>query len=183
MSNTWPDDLLAFWFGELQPKQWFEKNLQLDETMRHRFLPAYQQASASFVLDAALSSADTALAHVLLLDQLPRNMFRGTPRAFESDGKALQLARAAAERGLDAQVALARRTFFYLPFEHSETLADQLRSVELFTALGDADTLKYARAHHDIIARFGRFPHRNAILGRASTPGEIAFLATPGSSF
>ena len=126
---------------------------------------------------------DAALAHCLLLDQLPRNLFRGSLRAFASDGKALALAKAAVTRGLDMQVAPIRRTFLYLPFEHSEVLADQDRSVELFTALGDADTLKFAQAHYDIVARFGRFPHRNAILGRPSTPEELAFLATPGSGF
>ena len=180
---AWTNELLGFWFIELQPKQWFEKDLQLDQLMRERFLTAYEETARSFVLDHALGSSDAALAHVILLDQLPRNMFRGTPRAFESDAKALSLATDAVARGLDMQVEAVRRTFLYLPFEHSEALADQVRSVELFTALGDVDTLKFARAHHDIIARFGRFPHRNAILGRPSTPQEIAFLALPGSGF
>jgi uncharacterized protein (DUF924 family) len=120
---------------------------------------------------------DGALAVVLLLDQFPRNMFRGTRRVYQTDATALDVADRAIERGFDSQVEPALRGFFYLPFEHSESLADQERSVALHEAAGDEDGLTWARHHHDIVARFGRFPHRNAILGRESTPEELAYLA------
>ena len=183
MSLAWIDDLLGFWLDELQPPQWFGKDERLDEQMRVRFLAVYEAVAATFELEPALASWRAGLAHAVLLDQLPRNMFRGTPRAFESDAKALEVAKAAVGRGLDREVPPLARQFLYLPLEHSEALADQVRSVELFTALGDAEALRYALAHHAIIARFGRFPHRNAVLGRPSSAQEIEFLKTPMSSF
>jgi uncharacterized protein (DUF924 family) len=132
----------------------------------------------------ALSSPEQALATVIVLDQFPRNMFRGSPRAFAADPLALGVAREAVARGIDTRVGpIERRVFFYLPFEHSEDLADQNRSVELMRTLGDPEFDKYADAHRVIIERFGRFPHRNAVLGRISTPEEIAFLNGPNSSF
>jgi uncharacterized protein (DUF924 family) len=179
----WSEDLLAFWFGELQPKQWFEKNDAVDSAIRDRFGSVLERVSSAFSIDAATRNSEVALAHAVLLDQLPRNMFRGSARAFESDGHALALARVAVDRGLDLGLAPLQRRFLYLPFEHSEQLADQERSVGLFTALGDAEALKYAIAHHVIISRFGRFPHRNDALGRSSTAEETAFLNEPMSSF
>lgn len=146
------------------------------------------------VIEAALASALPAawqpapLAELLLLDQFTRNVFRGTPRAFAGDARALVLARQLVDSGAHLALHPLERAFAYLPFEHAEDLAMQDRSVALFEALatGDPyfdDTLDYARRHRDIVQRFGRFPHRNAILGRASTPDEIAFLQQPGSSF
>jgi len=176
-------NVLSFWFDELIPEAWFEKDDVLDNRIRTRFLGLYDEIFRDFAVDAAMTSADTALATAIVLDQFPRNMFRGTARAFEGDAKAVVLARAAVESGLDVALPSTRRPFFYLPFEHSEALADQDKAVELFARLGDPEMLRYAEAHRAIIARFGRFPHRNAILGRVSTPEEIAFLATPGSSF
>ena len=130
-----------------------------------------------------VDSARGCLALIVLLDQFSRNMFRGTARAFAADAKALSVACAALDRGFDQEAPAVLRSFFYLPFEHSEVLADQERSVALFEALGDADGLDYAIRHHDIIARFGRFPHRNELLGRENTPEESTFLTQPGSRF
>ena len=123
------------------------------------------------------------MALVILLDQFPRNLFRGQARAFAGDARALALAKRAVAAGLDEAMPRAHRLFLYMPFEHSEDLADQETCIERMTALGSAGYLDYARRHRDIIARFGRFPHRNAALGRDSTAEEIAFLKEPGSSF
>lgn len=179
----WSEHVLALWFGALTPQDWFRKNDALDARLRDEFSSTYKEVREAFDLEAALSSDDVALATLITLDQFPRNMFRGTPRAFESDRMALELAHAALKQGLDQQVPAERRLFFYLPFEHSEQLADQDISVAQFEKLGNASYVKYAEAHRDIIRRFGRFPHRNAILGRTSTPEEIAYLAEPGSGF
>jgi uncharacterized protein (DUF924 family) len=183
VETDWSPRVLDFWFGELSPKAWFEKSDQVDQRIRDRFLATHAHVSQDVSLDDLLQSADIALAAILVLDQFPRNMFRDTPRAFASDAKALALAERTVAAGLDRAVDAARRIFFYLPFEHSEAIADQDRSVALFEGLGDAEYLRYAHAHRDIVRRFGRFPHRNAILGRRSTPEELAFLQTPGSSF
>ena len=137
---------------------------------------------AALPSEACLSDAETALAAVIGCDQFPRNMFRGTPRAFATDAKALALAEDAIALGFDARVPVVRRQFFYLPFEHAEDRQAQARSVALFAPLGE-ESLRWAQAHKAIIDRFGRFPHRNAILGRASTPEETEFLGQPGSSF
>jgi uncharacterized protein (DUF924 family) len=183
MSPAAAQEVLAFWFEDIDPKAWFDKDETFDGRIRERFLDLYDAVSRSFDVVASIVSSDIALATAIVLDQFPRNMFRGTARAFESDNKALALAHAAVDRNLDAAVPASRRKFLYLPFEHSEALADQDVSVELFGGLGDAETLRYAEAHRAIIARFGRFPHRNAVLGRVSTPEEITFLAGPDSSF
>lgn len=123
---------------------------------------------------------DGALALVILLDQAPRNLFRGDPRAFSTDSLALSVAEAALGRGFDRRVGRAMRSFFYLPFEHAEDSAAQSRCLDLFAAMNDREGLRYAEIHADVIARFGRFPHRNAILGRASTAAERTFLASGG---
>ena len=175
--------VLAFWFDELSPKAWFEKNDDVDRRLRSEFLDTWETVSRETDQRQWLTSPPLALAALIVLDQIPRNLFRGTARAFASDPQALDLARAAIESGLDLDVDRDRRLFFYLPFEHSEDLADQHRSLELFGRLGNPDDLRFAQAHHAIIDRFGRFPHRNAILMRSSTADEVAFLATPGSSF
>jgi uncharacterized protein (DUF924 family) len=179
--TDWAADVLHFWFEDTAPKRWFEKDDAFDRALRTRFLAVHASVSA-LPIEACLIDADTALAAVLACDQFPRNMFRGTPGAFATDAKALALAEGAIVLGFDARVPETRRQFFYLPFEHAEDGEAQARSVALFAPLGE-EYLRWAQAHKAIIDRFGRFPHRNAILGRTSTPEEIEFLGQPGSSF
>ena len=170
--------LLAFW-REAGTGKWFRGGAAFDADCRARWQDAHF-AAARRECDNWMSDADGALALVLLLDQIPRNIFRGSGHAFATDPLALHVAGRALAAGFDARVEPALRFFFYLPFEHSEAMADQQRAVELFTALGDADLLGYAVAHRDVIARFGRFPHRNAALARTDTPDERAWLAAGG---
>ena len=178
----WVAEVLQFWFREMTREQWFKRDAALDEQIRARFLSLHDQVSA-MPDEALLSDPRSALAAVIVLDQFSRNMFRGSPRAFASDAKALALAEAAIAKGYAADLTKDERLFLYLPFEHSETSAAQVRCVELMSGLGDAELTRYAQAHCDIIQRFGRFPHRNDILGRTSTAEEIEFLKQPGSSF
>ena len=173
-------EVAAFW-RDAGPSRWFTKDEAFDAEFKARFEAAHH-AAATGALDAWASEAEGALALLVLLDQFPRNAWRGSAHMFATDGKARAIARAALEAGLDRQVDDALRPFFYLPFMHSESLADQERSVALNASL-DANTQRFAVLHRDIIARFGRFPHRNAVLGRASTPEEVEFLKGPGSSF
>lgn len=170
--------LLAFW-GEAGMSRWFRGGDAFDDECRERWQDAHF-AAARGEFDYWLADADGALALVLLLDQIPRNIFRASPHAFATDPLALRAARRAIEAGFDARVNPALRFFFYLPFEHSEAMADQDCAVALFTALGDANLLGYATAHRDVIARFGRFPHRNEALGRVSTPEEQRWLDAGG---
>ncbi|HEX2113111.1 MAG TPA: DUF924 family protein [Alphaproteobacteria bacterium] len=190
--------LRDFWFGIAggpeygRPRKiWFEKNAEFDEELCRRFLADHERA-ASGACDPLAETPEGAVALVLLLDQLPRNLFRCTPRAFATDAQARAVAKRAVDAGFDRQVPPVERVFLYLPFEHSESLEDQRRSLALFESLpvtpefpaSDRDlTIAYARRHLEIIERFGRFPHRNAALGRASTPEELAFLQEPNSSF
>ena len=171
---TTPSDVLAFW-REAGPDRWYERDDAFDAAIRARFLPTYEAAAAG-QLSVWETTAEGALALVIVLDQFPRNMFRDDPRAYAADPLARAVADRALARGFDQQVDAGERLFFYLPFEHSEDAADQARCVALHIALGDADSLKWAQLHADIIARFGRFPHRNAVLGRKTTPDEQAFL-------
>jgi len=173
-----PDDVLAFWRAA-GPKKWFTKNSAFDAEITARFLKTYEAAAAN-ALGAWEANAESALALVIVLDQFPRNMFRGTPRAFAADPLARAVADRTIARGFDQEIKLSFRGFFYLPFEHSEDFADQERCVVLARATGDADALKWAEIHADIIRRFGRFPHRNAILGRTTTAAEQAFLDAGG---
>jgi uncharacterized protein (DUF924 family) len=168
-----PQDVLTFWRAA-GPDKWFKKDAGFDVEIRARFLATYEAAAAGAL--AWDDSPEGALALLIVLDQFPRNMFRASARAFAADPLARTIATRAIERGFDRHIAVAERGFFYLPFEHSETLADQARCVALNRATGDADALKWAELHLDIIRRFGRFPHRNAVLGRANTPDEQAFL-------
>ena len=179
---AWVGDVLRFWFSELDRKAWFVRDAAVDEKIRTRFGPLIEELSSRPV-DEALASPERALATVIALDQFPRNVFRGTARAFATDALALAVAKAAIDRGLDSQVPAERRVFLYLPFEHSEALADQDRSVELTAALGDEEYARYAVLHRDVIKRFGRFPHRNVMLGRTPTLEELTFLKEPSSSF
>lgn len=175
---TVQNDLLAFWRDAGMDK-WFRGGAAFDAECRARWQDAHF-AAARREFDGWMDDADGALALVLLLDQIPRNIFRGSGHAFATDPLALHYADRAIAAGFDAQAEPALRFFFFLPFEHSEAMADQQRAVELFTALGDASLLGYAVAHRDAIARFGRFPHRNAVLGRISTPDEQAWLDAGG---
>src|SRR5262245_15044381 len=168
-----PQEVLAFWRAS-GPDKWFTKDVGFDDEIRRRFLATYEAAAAGAL--AWNDTADGAFALLIVLDQFPRNMFRGSARAFAADPLAREVATRAITRGFDQQVAVPERSFFYLPFEHSETLADQERCVALNRASGDADALKWAELHADIIRRFGRFPHRNAVLGRATTAEEQVFL-------
>ncbi len=182
-------EVLDFWFAAprgTRRKQWFEKNPAFDAEIQARFLPLHE-ALAQGEPGRWLEDAQRCLARIVVLDQFPRNMFRGTPRSFATDALALQAARHAIAQGYDRALLPVERLFSYLPFEHSEALADQERACELCRPLAafaeTDDAYRYAVAHRDIIVRFGRFPHRNAILGRASTPGELEFLKQPGSGF
>ena len=166
--------MLAFWRAA-GPDTWFKKSAEFDADIREKFLATYDAAAAG-KLAAWEATPEGALALVIVLDQFARNMFRGSARAFAADPLASALAARAIARGDDRGMAIADRQFFYLPFEHSENLADQERCVALCRATGDAEALKWAQIHADIIRRFGRFPHRNAVLGRATIPEEQAFL-------
>jgi uncharacterized protein (DUF924 family) len=173
-----PDDVLTFWRAA-GPEKWFEKDETFDRDIRDRFLETYEAAAAGRLADWE-RTPEGALALLIALDQFPRNMFRGEARAFATDALARAVAGRAIERGFDKRYEPREATFFYLPFEHSEAIADQERCVTLFGATGDADLLKWAELHADIIRRFGRFPHRNAVLGRATTAEEQAFLDDGG---
>jgi uncharacterized protein (DUF924 family) len=180
--DAWVGEVLNFWFEETEREQWFAKNPAFDATIRERFLGLHEvlvsRGNAGFLVDA-----QTALAAVIVLDQMSRNMFRDTPRAFAADPLALWVAEAAIVRGFDAGLTKDQRMFLYLRFEHAEDREAQARCVELMTSLGDPELQKWAEAHRAIVDRFGRFPHRNAVLGRISTAEETEFLKKPDSSF
>ncbi len=171
-------DVVAFWLGA-GADRWFEKDEAFDAAIRARFAATYRDAAAGR-LGAWEASPAGALALVIVLDQFPRNMFRGSARCFAADPLARAVAQRAIARGFDRQLAMPGRAFLYLPFEHSEDPADQERAVALMRETGDADQVKWALLHADIIRRFGRFPHRNAVLGRTTTPQEQAFLDAGG---
>lgn len=175
-------DVLGFWFGELAFRDWFTRSDDLDRTITERFRDLHLSLSRERPSEW-LDDPDRLLALTIVFDQFTRNMYRGSPLAFATDGLAITLARDAVARGLDQKVAPERRAFFYMPYEHQENIEDQDRCVELFTALGDPVYLDYAERHRDVIRRFGRFPHRNAILLRTSTPEELDYLAQPGAGF
>lgn len=167
---SWQDQVLNFWFG-LSPEQWWRGGEALDAICTDRFLDLHA-LKRQLPPECFLDDARTALAAVILFDQLPRNMFRGHADQFMTDPLARAVAKGAVDRGYDEQLSKDERAFLYMPFQHSEQLADQRRSAALFTALGDDFLLGYAKKHLAIIERFARFPHRNAILGRAPRPGE-----------
>jgi uncharacterized protein (DUF924 family) len=176
-------DVLGFWFSSATRPKWFEQSDAFDGEVRRLLLPLHEQAAAGRLAEWR-EHPEGCLASVILLDQVPRNVFRGTPRAFASDPAARELTKLAIERGYDTGLDKDQRLFLYLPLEHSEDLADQRLSVEITrTRIGDPEYLDYAERHLRIIQRFGRFPHRNRILGRPSTEEEIEFLKQPGSSF
>ncbi len=175
--DTTPSDVLDFW-GAAGPEKWFAKDAAFDAAFTSRFLAAHEAAAAG-ALDHWAQDASGALALVLLLDQFPRNAFRDTRRAFATDAQALRAARAAIDRGFDQATPVELRAFFYMPLMHSESLADQDDCVALSRPL-PGTTLRFAELHRDIVRRFGRFPHRNAVLGRSTTPEERTFLDEGG---
>ena len=186
-------EVLEFWFGAPGSaeasgarKQWFVKDAGFDATIAARFGATIEAALAG-ELEHWANSPESALALIIVLDQFTRNVFRDTPRAFAGDPRALALARDLVDRGWDKRLAALHRTFAYLPFEHSEQIVDQCESLRLFETLRDdpnaGGMVGYAVKHYEIVERFGRFPHRNEILGRESTPQEVEFLRQPGSRF
>jgi uncharacterized protein (DUF924 family) len=187
--TTSVDEVLDFWFGrESEPgygefrEAWFRKDPEFDREIRDRFETLHEEAAAG-KLDDWKQEARSCLALVILLDQFPRNMFRGDPRSYATDHSAQEMSAYAVERAFDRELPEFQRTFLYMPFMHSENLEHQRRSVELFRGLGGSDSAEYAVGHMEIIERFGRFPHRNEVLGRRTTAEEAEFLTQPGSSF
>jgi uncharacterized protein (DUF924 family) len=176
-------EVLAFWFVEIRPRRWFAKDAAFDALVRDRFHGLTRQALAG-ELDTWSVEAAGGLALVLLLDQFPRQIWRDTAMAFAGDLQALALSQMAVEHGwLEAEAEQARRQFWLMPLMHSEDLAVQEAALPLFERFSDPRTADFARRHRDVIARFGRFPHRNVLLGRVSSAEELAFLQTPGSRF
>lgn len=182
MTDIASEDILRFWFEALEPKQWWSKDAALDALIAECYAPLLASA-ARCELHAWRATPRGRLAEVIVLDQFPRQIHRDTPQAFACDPLALALAQEAVARGDDAALTPIERVFLYLPYMHSESAAIQQVSVALYERNGLPDNLDFARRHKAIVDRFGRYPHRNAILGRASTPEEIAFLAEPGSRF
>jgi uncharacterized protein (DUF924 family) len=173
-----PAGVLAFW-RDAGRERWYTRDDAFDERVRETYLGLWQKAVAG-ELSAWEASDDGALALVIVLDQFPRNMFRGDPLTYSGDHLARQAARRAIDRGVDARIDPALLEFLYMPFMHSEHLPDQMHCIELFQRAGNTDNMKYAEEHADIVRRFGRFPHRNRIMGRETTPDEQAFLDQGG---
>ena len=177
-----PRQVLDFWFGRLKREDWFKRSDPLDEEISYQFRDLHL-ALARGGVEAWRETPENRLAAIIVLDQFPRNIYRGTPLAFATDWMALREAKLAVSAGADAEIPADRRAFVYLPFEHSEDLADQQRSVALFETLGDPEYLDYARRHLEVVRDFGRFPHRNAFLGRETTNAELDYLSKPGAGF
>ena len=170
--RDWRSEILKYWFG-LEPEHWWKVDADVDSAIREHFLKLWAEKRA-LPASSFLGDPLTALAAVILFDQFPRNMFRGDAEQFATDHLALQIARAAVDEGFEDELAKEEKIFLYMPFQHSEDIDDQRRSLALFTAMQDDFHLGFARKHHDVIARFGRFPHRNTMLGRAPRPDEVA---------
>ena len=177
-----PADILQFWFEEIEPEQQFKKDPVFDALIRERY-GATLEGAATGKLDHWEGEPHHGLALVILLDQFPRNLFRGCAQSYATDAKVLAIAKRMVASGAYKSLAQAGQRFLFLPFEHSEVLEDQHFCMELMDTLDDKKNLEYARKHLVIIERFGRFPHRNSILGRQTTPEEVAFLKEPDSSF
>lgn len=175
-------EIITFWFEELEEKQWWVKDEQLDQTIRSRFLYIHSEAMGER-LEHWRTEPEGRLAEVIILDQFSRNIFRDTPNAFASDSKAIELVQEAINNGADEKLEMQKRKFLYMPFMHSESLAVHEKAIELFSKPGLEGTLEFEIKHKVIIERFGRYPHRNKILGRESTAEELEFLQTPDSSF
>jgi uncharacterized protein (DUF924 family) len=172
---NWQADILHFWFDELGSDNWFGSSAEIDEQITERFQELWEEQKAKIASDF-LATPETALAAIILFDQFPRNMFRDSAYAFATDHLALQIAREAIDREMDHKLTDEQRMFVYMPFMHSEDLDDQTRSLGLFTALGIENNIKFSKAHRDIIVKYGRFPHRNAVLGRETRPEEQAAI-------
>ena len=168
-------DILDFWFSDESRKLWFNSTPQFDALLRERYLATWEQAGRG-ELDHWMDSAEGCLALAIILDQLPLNMFRGDALCFSTEAQSRDVARVAIERGFDRQLPLERRAFLYLPFMHSEALADQELALKLFDQPGLEDNYRFARHHHGIVEKFGRFPHRNEILGRENSAAEVDYL-------
>ena len=176
------DEINQFWFEEIKPAQWWKVNLEFDRQIAERFAAVHRQAERG-ELESWRATPEGRLAEILVLDQFSRNIWRDTPRAFASDGMSLVLAQEAVRQGADQELPVERRRFVYMPFMHSESLPIHAMAVQLFSAEGLEDNLKFEWRHREILERFGRYPHRNAVLGRPSSLAELAFLKQPGSSF
>ncbi|MEP3349712.1 MAG: DUF924 family protein [Marinomonas sp.] len=175
-------DIIDFWFTELEPKHWWQKDTAFDAMIQSRFGPLHEQAKAGELFswrETALGS----LAEVIVLDQFSRNIYRDKPESFACDALGLALAQFAISKGFDTELTAAERSFLYMPFMHSESKLIHVEAVKLFESLGNESNLEFEHKHKAIIDRFGRYPHRNAILGRVSTPEEVEFLKQEGSSF
>lgn len=176
------DQIITFWFEEIDSKFWFRKDEKFDQNLRERFFETLRCAAVSELYHWR-TSAEGRLAEVIVLDQFSRNLYRNSASAFANDPLALALAQEAVAQGLDKELPTSRRTFLYMPYMHSESLKIHDVALELFTELGQEKNLDYQIRHREIIERFGRYPHRNVVLGRESTAEELAFLEQPGSSF
>ena len=176
LPENWEKEVLSFWFDELTTKDWFSSTPELDQRIQAKF-SGFLSALRADVPEAAYKDATMALAAILVLDQLSRNIFRAKAEAFAGDAQAVKLTLNGIERGLDQEIPVNRRNFFYMPLMHSENLDHQKTSLDLFRQYFP-ESVKWAVDHHDVIERFGRFPHRNAVLGRATTPEEEEFLKT-----
>lgn len=177
------EEVIYFWFEELSPRDWWIKSEKLDLTIKERFLKLHQIASKGELLPIR-TTPEAKLAEIIILDQFSRNIYRETPKAFAYDSQALELAKETVASGDDQKLPVEKRKFIYMPYMHSESLEVHDEALALFKSLdGDEKTLNFEKAHRDIIERFGRYPHRNKILGRVSTQQELDFLAQPGSSF
>ena len=170
--SHWTDEVISFWFG-LRPEQWWQPDEQLDSEIRERFEELHEE-KRQLPAESFLTDPRTALAAAVLFDQFPRNMYRGHADQFSTDLLALAIASGAVDRGFDEQLEPRHSGILYMPFQHSEDIDDQRRSLLLFTELGDQEQLRFARLHHDVIEQFGRFPHRNAMLGRTPRADELA---------
>lgn len=181
-TSTTSEDVLNFWFSPKVKPLWFKKSTDFDREIEQRFLDTYQRGKTG-ALDSWRDSSKDILALIIVLDQFPRNMFRNTPQAFTTDKQAVELTKFAVSNNYQQNLSAEEQVFLYMPLMHSENKKDQEKCVELFTKLGRQDNLKFAIKHQEIIDRYGRFPHRNQILNRESTPAEKEFLTQPGSSF
>ncbi len=181
-TSVTPDDVISFWFEELDPAQWWRVDSKVDGTVAARFGALHAQAARGEMAGWRVTPAGR-LAEIVLLDQFSRNIWRNTPRAFVCDAMALVLAQEAVGAGADMALEIDKRRFFYMPYMHSESAEIHRQAVSLFEQEGLEDNLRFELRHQEIILQFGRYPHRNAILGRPSTMAEIEFLTQPGSSF
>jgi uncharacterized protein (DUF924 family) len=176
------EEIIKFWFEEIETSQWWKKDAEFDQLISDRFSAIHKRASRCELYDWR-ETAEGRLAEIIVLDQFSRNMYRDSPRSFSNDALALALSQEAIRLGADKEVSTRKRSFIYLPFMHSESAIIHEVAVDLYTALGREENLKFELKHKAIIDRFGRYPHRNEVLGRISTEEEIAFLSKPGSSF